>query len=172
MTDDTDDTDETDNTDDRAHLARTVDLATANVEEGGKPFGCVVVDRASGEVLVEAVNRTVQDGDVTAHAEITALRELAARGREELTGCDVYVTASPCPMCLGALYYAAPERVVYAATREQEGEFYEDGGRYFTLDGFYGEYAKPEADRALPLSQGRHPDPQAPFRRHRERHDA
>jgi guanine deaminase len=155
---------------DREHLARAVDLATANVEDGGKPFGCVVVDRASGQVLVEAVNRTVQDGDVTAHAEITALRELATRGRKELAGCDVFVTASPCPMCLGALYYAAPDRVVYAATREQEGEHYEDGGRYFTLDSFYDEYAKAEADRALPLGQGRHPDPQAPFRRYEERH--
>ncbi|MEZ0164429.1 nucleoside deaminase [Kineococcus sp. LSe6-4] len=154
----------------REHLARAVDLATGNVRDGGKPFGCVVVERATGEVLVEAVNRTVQDGDVTAHAEITALRELAGRGRKELTGCDVFVTASPCPMCLGALYYAAPDRVVYAATREQEGEHYEDGGRYFTLDSFYGEYAKDEADRALPMSQGPHPDPQEPFRRYEAEH--
>lgn len=154
----------------RVHLARAVELASANVEDGGKPFGCVVVDRTSGDVLVEAVNRTVQDGDVTAHAEITALRELATRGWKGLDGCDVYVTASPCPMCLGALYYAAPDRVVYAATREQEGEHYEDGGRYFTLDSFYGEYAKEEHERSLPMSQGEHEDPQEPFRRYAARH--
>ncbi len=69
-------------------------------------------------------------------------------------------------MCLGALYYAAPDRVVYAATRGQEGEHYEDGGRYFTLDSFYGEYAKQEQERSLPMSQGEHEDPQEPFRRY------
>jgi tRNA(Arg) A34 adenosine deaminase TadA len=73
-------------------------------------------------------------------------------------------------MCLGALYYAAPERVVFAATREQEGEHYEDGGRYFSLATFYDEYARPEADRSLPMSQGEVDDPQAPFRRYRETH--
>lgn len=157
-------------TTDHGHLARTVELASTNVDAGGKPFACVVVESSSGVVLVEAVNHVVQTGDVTAHAEITALRELAAAGRSDLTGCDVFVTASPCPMCLGALYYAAPERVVYAATREQEAEHYEDGGRYFTLGTFYDEYAKPEPDRALPMTQGDVTDPQAPFRRYREQH--
>ncbi|MEJ5946650.1 nucleoside deaminase [Pseudokineococcus basanitobsidens] len=155
---------------DRDHLRRTLELASANVDDGGKPFACVVVDAATGEVLVEAVNHVAQTGDVTAHAEVTALRELAAAGRGELTGCDVFVTASPCPMCLGALYYAAPERVVYAATRAQEGEHYEDGGRYFELATFYDEYARPETDRALPMAQGEVSDPQQPFRRYRERH--
>lgn len=155
---------------DATHLARSVELALANVHDGGKPFACVVVERSTGKVLQESVNHVVQTGDVTAHAEIGALRELAAAGRTDLAGCDVFVTASPCPMCLGALYYAAPERVVFAATREQEGEHYEDGGRYFSLDSFYGEYAKPEAERALPMSQGEVDDAQAPFRRYREAH--
>ncbi|ROP44968.1 nucleoside deaminase [Pseudokineococcus lusitanus] len=155
---------------DATHLARSVALALDNVEDGGKPFACVVVERSTGEVLQESTNQVVQSGDVTAHAEITALRALAAAGRRELTGCDVFVTASPCPMCLGALYYAAPERVVFAATREQEGEHYEDGGRYFSLATFYDEYARPEAERALPMSQGEVDDPQAPFRRYRETH--
>ena len=101
---------------------RTVDLALDNVAAGGKPFACLVVDRASGEVLHEATNQVAQSGDVTAHAEIVAIRDLAAAGRTDLGGCDVYVTAYPCPMCLGALYYAAPERVVFAVTREEEGD--------------------------------------------------
>ncbi len=87
---------------------RAVDLALANVEDDGKPFACLVVDQESGEVLHEATNQVSQSGDVSAHAEVTAIQELAATGRTDLKGCDVYITAYPCPMCLGALYYAAP----------------------------------------------------------------
>ncbi len=152
------------------HTQRTVELALANVEEGGKPFACLVVDRDSGAVVQEATNQVSQSGDVTAHAEIVAIRELAAAGRTDLTGCDVYVTASPCPMCLGALYYAAPEHVYFAATREEEGEHYEDGGRYMTLDTFYDEYAKPTAERNLPFSRVATDDPTSPFRRWSGRH--
>lgn len=139
---------------DPALVARSIELAAANVTAGGKPFATIVVDAASGEVVHEATNQVSQSGDKTAHAEITAIRELAAQGREDLKGCDVYVTAYPCPMCLGALYYAEPERVVYAVTREEEDEHYEDGGRYTTLGGFYDEYAKPVAERSLPSVQG------------------
>lgn len=144
-------------------VARSVDLARRNVTEGGKPFACVVVDATTGEVLCEATNQVEQSGDKSAHAEIMAIRELAAGGRTDLGGCDVYVTAYPCPMCLGALYYAEPERVVFAATREQEGEHYEDGGRYMTLATFYDEYAALPQERALPAVQGEHPHPTASF---------
>lgn len=65
---------------------------------------------------------------------------------------------------LGALYYAAPRSVIYAATREQEAEHYADGNRYMTLSSFYDEFAKDPADRALPLMQGSHHDPASPFR--------
>jgi len=150
---------------------RTVDLALTNVEEGGKPFACVVVDRETGEVVHEATNHVSQTGDVSAHAEITAIRELAAAGRNDLTGCDVYVTAYPCPMCLGALYYAAPEQVYYAANRDQEGEHYEDGGRYMTLASFYGEYAKPPSEQNLPSAHVPVDDPTIPFRLWTSRND-
>ncbi len=149
---------------DESLLQRTLTLALANVEAGGKPFACIVVDATSGEVLIEAANQVAQAGDPTAHAEIMAIRELASQGRSDLAGCDVYVTASPCPMCLGALYYAAPEQVYFAATREQEGAHYEDGNRYMSLATFYDEYTKDPADRALPTTQGPSEDPTAPFR--------
>ncbi|MCH1866377.1 nucleoside deaminase [Nocardioides sp. CFH 31398] len=156
-------------TDPRPDLVRrSLDLALDNVEAGGKPFACVVVDADTGEVLHEATNQVSQSGDKSAHAEITAIRELAEAGRTDLTGCDVYVTAYPCPMCLGALYYAAPERVVYAASREEEDQHYEDGGRYMTLATFYDEYAKAPADRNLPAVRGEAdggPEPVEPFRR-------
>lgn len=150
---------------------RTVDLAISNVEEGGKPFACVVVDRETGKVIHEATNQVSQTGDVSAHAEITAIRELAATGRTDLMGCDVYVTAYPCPMCLGALYYAAPEQVYYAASRDQEGEHYEDGGRYMTLGTFYAEYTKPAANQRLPSEHIPTEDPTAAFRLWTSRND-
>jgi guanine deaminase len=152
------------------HAQRTIDLALQNVAEGGKPFACVVVDAGTGEVLVEATNQVAQRGDTTAHAEIEAIRTLAGRGRGDLAGCDVYVTAYPCPMCLGALYYATPERLVYAASREQEGEYYEDGNRYVSLGTFYDEYAKPIEGRNLPATQAEVEDPVASFRAWRQAH--
>ncbi len=148
-------------------VQRTVDLALTNVDQGGKPFACLVVD-ADGEVLIEATNQVAQTGDVTAHAETTAIRALAERGRTSLVGCTAYVTAFPCPMCLAALYYAEPEQVVYAATREQENEHYEDGGRYMTLASFYDEVGGTLERRSLPMVQGVVEDPAASFRRYTE----
>ncbi|WP_048307248.1 nucleoside deaminase [Halomonas sp. PR-M31] len=150
---------------------RSVELALNNVEEGGKPFACIVVDQKSGEILHEATNQVSQSGDLSAHAEITAIRELAAKGRTDLSGCEVYITAYPCPMCLGALYYAAPEQVYYAASREQEGEHYEDGGRYMKLLTFYDEFAKPASQQNLPSTQVSVEDPTAPFRLWTSRND-
>lgn len=149
---------------DPAISQRSIDLALDNVRQGGKPFACVVTERDSGEILCEATNQVAQTGDCTAHAEIMAIRELAGRGRPDLTGCVVYVTAYPCPMCLGALYYAQPESVVFAASRDEENEFYEDGNRYVTLAGFYDEYAKDPGERALPTERGNVVDAQAPFK--------
>ena len=145
------------------HVDRSVELARTNVAQGGRPFACIVVDAASGAVVAEATNQVQQTGDRTAHAEITAIRELAAAGRTDLRGCDLYVTAYPCPMCLGALYYAEPERIVFAASREQEDEHYEDGGRYTTLAGFYDEMALTPDARSLPSVHASHPHPTAPF---------
>ncbi|QWC84630.1 nucleoside deaminase [Nocardioidaceae bacterium] len=155
---------------DPRHAARSVELALDNVAEGGKPFATVVVDRASGEVVHEATNQVAQTGDVTAHAETTAIRELAGLGRTTLQGCDVYVTAYPCPMCLSALYYAEPEHVFYAASREEEAEHYEDGGRYMSLLTFYDELGADPADRSLPTTRSGAEDPARPFAAYAERH--
>jgi guanine deaminase len=142
---------------------RVVARAVQNVREGGKPFACLIV--RDGKVLVEAANQVTQSGDPTAHAEITAIRIAAEMGVTDLTGLDVYVSAYPCPMCLGALYYAQPDRIVFAATRDQESEHYEDGNRLMRLDTFYGEYTKPVDERALPAHQVATDDPTLPFRR-------
>jgi guanine deaminase len=147
---------------DRELTALAVSRAMDNVREGGKPFACLIVK--DGEIVVEAVNHVTQEGDPTAHAEIRAIRAAAAEGISDLGGYDMFVTAYPCPMCLGAVYYAQPDRLVYAATREQEGEHYEDGNRLMTLATFYDEYSKPIDERALRAQQIEVEDPTAPFR--------
>ncbi|MBD8704551.1 nucleoside deaminase [Frigoribacterium sp. CFBP9039] len=146
---------------DDTFTALSVQRARENVAEGGKPFACLLV--RDGEVVVEATNHVAQTGDPTAHAEIRAIRLAAEQGLTDLRGVDAYVTAYPCPMCLGALYYAQPDRVIYAVSREEEGEHYEDGNRLMTLDTFYDEYAKPLDERTLRTEKGRADDAVAPF---------
>ncbi|MBD8661009.1 nucleoside deaminase [Frigoribacterium sp. CFBP 8754] len=146
---------------DDTFTALSVQRALENVEAGGKPFACLLV--RDGEVVVEAVNHVAQTGDPTAHAEIRAIRAAAEQGITDLRGVVAYVTAYPCPMCLGALYYAQPDRVVYAVSREEEGEHYEDGNRLMSLATFYDEYTKGIDDRALPAEHGTADDATAPF---------
>ncbi|WP_207344190.1 nucleoside deaminase [Arthrobacter sp. E3] len=143
-------------------VQRSVDLARENVDAGGKPFACLLVRH--GKVVIEATNQVAQTGDVTAHAEIQALRLAAEQGLSDLGEFDIYITAHPCPMCLGALYYAAPRAVIYAATREEEAEHYQDGNQYMTLETFYDEFPKAPAARNLPMRQGSSADPAASFR--------
>ncbi|WP_295828874.1 nucleoside deaminase [uncultured Microbacterium sp.] len=142
--------------------ALTISRARENVQNGGKPFACLIVKE--GEIIVEAVNHVSQEGDPTAHAEIRAIRAAAEKGISDLTGYDMFVTAYPCPMCLGAVYYAQPDRLVYAVTREEEGQHYEDGNRLMSLATFYDEYPKSVEERALPSEQIAVDDSTAPFR--------
>lgn len=148
--------------------ALTVARAQENVDAGGKPFACLIVK--DGEIVVEAVNHVAQEGDPTAHAEIRAIRAAAEKGISDLSGYDMYVTAYPCPMCLGAVYYAQPDRLFFAVTREEEGEHYEDGNRLMTLATFYDEYAKAPEDRALSAEQIRVDAATAPFQAWTARH--
>ncbi|WP_150958743.1 nucleoside deaminase [Microbacterium testaceum] len=142
--------------------ALTVSRARENVQAGGKPFACLIVK--DGEIVVEAVNHVAQEGDPTAHAEIRAIRAAAEKGIGDLSGYDMFVTAYPCPMCLGAVYYAQPDRLVYAVTREEEGKHYEDGNRLMSLATFYDEYVKPVEKRALPSKRVDVEDSSLPFR--------
>lgn len=84
--------------------------------EGG-PFGAVIVKE--GIIIARGSNRVTTENDPTAHAEIVAIREACkVLGYFQLTGCDIYCSCEPCPMCLGAIYWARPSRIFYAATRE------------------------------------------------------
>lgn len=104
---------------DREYLRQAIALARRGVVEGlGGPFGCVIVK--DGVVIGKGCNRVTSSNDPTAHAEIVAIRDACRQlGHYQLTDCILYASCEPCPMCLGAIYWARPKRVVYAATRQQ-----------------------------------------------------
>lgn len=104
---------------DDAHFLRAaIEEARQGMHRGeGGPFGCVIVK--DGRIVARGNNRVTGTNDPTAHAEVVAIRAAcAALGDFQLTGCTLYTSCEPCPMCLGAIYWARPDRVVFAATRQ------------------------------------------------------
>jgi guanine deaminase len=95
-------------------MARAIELSLENVRSGrGGPFAAVIAK--DGKIIAEGANCVTSTNDPTAHAEVVAIRAASrALGSFELTGCDIYTTCEPCPMCLGAIYWARPARVFYA----------------------------------------------------------
>ncbi len=125
-------------------LTLALELAHASIEAGGGPFGAVVV-RAE-RVLGRGQNRVVPTRDPTAHAEMVAIRAAAAElGTHDLSGCEIFTSCEPCPMCLGAIYWARLERVHYACHRADAA------AAGFDDQEFYAELARPPGQRALLL---------------------
>ena len=111
-------------------MRRALDLARAAEAAGEVPIGAVVT--LDGAIIGEGENRNRRDNDPTAHAEIVALRQAAARlGDFRLTGCDLWVTLEPCPMCAGAISHARIARLYYAAP-DPKGGAIEQGPRLFS----------------------------------------
>lgn len=108
-----------------------LDLAQAAADAGEAPIGALIVDPATGEVIAKAHNAPIAGHDPTAHAEILALREAAAKlGNYRLTGLCLYVTLEPCAMCAGAISHARIGRLVYGAADEKGGAV-AHGPRFF-----------------------------------------
>ena len=126
-------------------MRRAIELAREGVDENlGGPFGCVVVK--DGEIIGEGCNQVTSTNDPTAHAEIVALRNACEALKSfQLPGCVVYTSCEPCPMCLGAIYWARPDRIFIAGTREDAAE------AGFDDDLFYSELEKPNEARQLKL---------------------
>jgi guanine deaminase len=99
-----------------AFMSRAIELAIENVRSGrGGPFGAVVVK--GGTIIAEGANSVTTANDPTAHAEMTAIRAACrVLAGFQLAGCDIYTSCEPCPMCLGAIYWARPARVFFACT--------------------------------------------------------
>ena len=113
-------------------MAQAFAAAEAAGRRGEVPVGAVIVDAATGRVLAVAGNRTEEDADPTAHAEILAIRAAAAaRGQPRLPDCDLYVTLEPCAMCAAAIAFARIRRVYYGAY-DPKGGAVEHGPRWFT----------------------------------------
>lgn len=99
-------------------LERAIELSREGMRSGkGGPFGCVIVK--DGKIIGEGCNQVATVNDPTAHAEVVAIRNACKiLNSFQLTGCDVYASCEPCPMCLGAIYWARPQRVIYANTKK------------------------------------------------------
>lgn len=98
-------------------MQAAIDLARQGMQQGkGGPFGCVIVK--GNEIVGRGCNAVTSSNDPTAHAEVVAIRD-ACRYLQvhQLTGCELYTSCEPCPMCMGAIYWARPERVFFGGTR-------------------------------------------------------
>lgn len=101
---------------DARFMEMAIRLSEENIDRGGGPFGAVIV--RDGEVIATGSNRVVPNNDPTAHAEVQAIRHACQKlGTFELTGCTVYSSCEPCPMCLSALYWAGVSRICYGNTK-------------------------------------------------------
>lgn len=102
-------------------MRRAIALSEESVRNGGGPFGSVIA--RDGEIVAEASNSVTLDNDPTAHAEVNAIRR-ACRALKtfELDGCEIFCSCEPCPMCLGAIYWARLDRIYYSCNRKDAAE--------------------------------------------------
>lgn len=137
-------------------MQRAIDCSCENLALGGGPFGAVIVK--NGEIIAEGSNKVTIDNDPTAHAEVVAIRK-AAKLLENynLSGCDIYTSCEPCPMCLSAIYWARIDHIYYANTREDAKNIDFDDSL------IYNEVALPIEARKIPMKQLSRDDAQKVF---------
>ncbi len=139
-------------------MARAIELAIENVRTGrGGPFAALI--EKDNRIIATGTNLVTSTNDPTAHAEIIAIRAAcAALGTFQLDGCDLYTTCEPCPMCLGAIYWARPRRVYFAANADDAA------AAGFDDKFIYREIALPIANQAIPFISIMRADALAAFR--------
>jgi tRNA(Arg) A34 adenosine deaminase TadA len=139
-------------------MRRAIELARLGMDDNrGGPFGCVVVK--DGEIIGEGCNQVTSTNDPTAHAEVVAVREACRNlSSYQLDGCSVYTSCEPCPMCLGAIYWARPAQIFVAATRDDAA------AAGFDDEYFYSEIEKPNEERELRMETLLRDESQAVFR--------
>lgn len=125
-------------------MRKAVELSVENVANGGGPFGAVIA--RDGEIIATGVNRVTDHNDPTAHAEVSAIRAASAKMQNfDLSGCEIYTSCEPCPMCLGAIYWARLDKVYYGNNKD-------DAARIGFDDSFiYDEIDLKPADRHKPM---------------------
>jgi len=126
-------------------MKRAGKLARENIANNmGGPFGCVIVK--DGKIIAEGANHVTTANDPTAHAEVVAIRNACRTlGSFQLDGCEIYTSCEPCPMCLGAIYWARPERVYYSSTKDDAKNI------GFDDQFIYDELKKEYVDRRIPF---------------------
>lgn len=138
-------------------MRQAIQLAVENIKNGGGPFGAVIVK--DGKVIATGVNRVTANNDPTAHAEVCAIRAACeALGTFTLEGCDIYSSCEPCPMCLGAIYWAHLDHLYYGANKHDAA----DAG--FDDQFIYEELEQPIASRRLTTEILIPQEAQAPFK--------
>ena len=128
-------------------MREAIRLSIEKMEAGyGGPFGAVVV--RNGEIIARGYNNVLATNDPTAHAEVDAIRKACqALGTYQLTDCEVYTSCEPCPMCLGAIYWARPSKVYYANTKTDAAQI------GFDDQFIYEELEKNLSERFIPMEQ-------------------
>ena len=153
-------------------IDRVLRIAKQNVRDGGRPFSCVIADSHTGEILAESANAVVQTGDPTAHAEILAIREASVKLRsqnkpvdgtngtpgEDMCGYTFYILTIPCTMCMTAMDYCGPDRIVYATTRTEYARYYRDDRRHFEMETLTAATELIIARSRLPVEPCPHPE--------------
>ena len=150
---------------DNPFMAQAIRLSIENVQSGrGGPFAAVIVK--GGQVIAEASNRVTAFQDPTAHAEVLAIRGACAKLNSfELRGCELFTSCEPCPMCLGAIYWARLDRIYF-------GNQASDAAKIGFDDSFiYREIARPHEERKIPMIQMMHEQALAGFRAWAEKPD-
>ena len=127
-------------------MIEAIGLSVENLKKGGGPFGAVIVK--DGKIIARGANSVTVANDPTAHAEVNAIRKAAdVLGTFDLSGCEIYTSCEPCPMCLGAIYWARLDKIYYANTKNDAKDIGFD-------DSFiYEELEKPLAERKVQAIQ-------------------
>lgn len=135
------------NSDQQMFMQEAIRLSQLSLQNGkGGPFGCVIVK--DNKIIGRGNNQVTSTNDPTAHAEVVAIRDACrALGTFQLEGCEVYTSCEPCPMCLGAIYWARPVRVYYANTRKEAADI------GFDDDFIYKEIEIPLPQRSISFEQ-------------------
>lgn len=129
---------------DKQFMREAIRLANESVERGGGPFGAVIVK--DGKVVAGSANSVTIDNDPTAHAEVNTIREACRRlGTFDLSDCTIYTSCEPCPMCLGAIYWARIGRIFYGNNRKDARDI------QFADDFIYEELDRPMEERTVPI---------------------
>ena len=127
-------------------MKRAIELSIKSVNNGGGPFGCVIVKNK--KIISEGSNKVTYSKDPTAHGEIVAIREACKKLNDfSLKGCELYSNCEPCPMCLSAIYWARIEKIYYANTREDARKIDFDDSL------IYSEFKKNINERKIPMIQ-------------------